>query len=333
MRFVYKSLLTITVLFFQAAHAESAGETKIGVPALGWVFDSHSAAMRPILGTLGAAMLGPAIDSGFPIARTAIDSQRAFAIAVSAQDHRVRVIRLGAGTVTPVLLDGAEESPDRTVLSPAGTAAMLYFAKAGRIQVVTGLPDLPVISREISTGGLMGGVGELAISDNGQRSLLAIEDGAERSLWIVEENTGLSPVALPGSPAAIGFRPNGREGVAVTRAGELYWIDGSSVRPHGAVTLSDSAAPVGIQVSRDGKRTYIAYSNGSIFDVDATTGVVSAASCGCQATGLHLLNYSLLRINEPSTFPLLLVNVSDTSPRVWFVPPDRTAPVVERGEQ
>jgi hypothetical protein len=335
MRFAYISLLTIPVIFFQLARAERDTGTKIGVPSLGWVFDRPSASVRPILGTLGAAMLGPAIDAGFPIASAIINSQRGFAIAVSGEDHRVRVVRLGTSASAPALVDGAEVSPDRMILSPAGSAAMLYSVKPGRIQVVTGLPDAPVISREISTSGLVGAVMELAISDDGQRSLLVVEHGGASSLWMVEENTGLYSIPLSGSPAVIGFRPNDRDAVVVTRAGTLYRIDGPSTNAYGAIPGDGTATPVGIQLSRDGKHTYIAYSNGSIFDVDSSTGSVSTTSCGCRATGLDAVNSlaATFRINEPSTSPLLLVNVSDDVPRVWFVPPDRTTSVSERGQQ
>jgi hypothetical protein len=335
MRFAYISLLTISVIFLQPARAERDAGTKIGVPSLGWVFDRQSASMRPILGTLGAAMLGPAIDAGFPIASAVIDSQRGFAIAVSAEDHRIRVVRLGTSANTTVLVDGAEASPDRMILSPAGSAAMLYSVKAGRIQVVTGLPDAPVISREISTTGLVGEVLDLAISDDGQRSLLGVEYEDAGSLWMAEENTGLYAVPLSGSPGAMGFLPNSHDAVVVTRAGELYRIDGSSTNAYGALPGDGMGAPVGIQLSRDGKHTYIAYSNGSIFDVDSSTGSVSTTSCGCRATGLDAVNSlaATFRINEPSTSPLLLVNVSGDVPRVWFVPPDRTTSVSERGQQ
>jgi hypothetical protein len=332
MRFIYLSLLAIIGSFLQPARAEQDSGSKLAIPSLGWVFDNQARAVRPIVGTLGAALLGRPLDAGFPIASASISTQRGFALAVSAEDHRVRLVELRGAAPIVKILEGIESSPDRMILSPLGTAAMLYYVEAARVQIITGLPDMPLVSRDISTGALGGVATELAISDDGNRSLLVLGDGGP--LWMLDREAGSYLVPTPGSNSVIAFRPGGHDALAVTRVGELYLIgSGASVSNYGAVMGEGVGNPVGVQISRDGTHAYIAYSNGSIAEVDSTTGTVRTVSCGCRATGFDAVNSSTFLINEPSTAPLLLVNVSDGGPRVWFVPPDRTNSMIERGEQ
>lgn len=328
MRLIYLSLLVI-VFCLPRARAEQDSGSKLAVPSLGWVFDPRVMGVRPLMGTLGASTLGRPLDAGFPMANATI-SAHGFLLAVSAEDYRVRLVDLRGGTPVVRILDGVEASPDRIVLSPSGTVAMLYYAKAARLQVIVGLPDTAVMGRTHSLSSLSGAATELAISDDGERSLLVLSDGA---LWMLDEKSGSYPVPVPGANPVIAFRPGGHDALAAVRSGELYLVgSGASVSNYGSVAAEGLGDAVGAQLSRDGSHAYVAYSNGSIAEVDSTSASVRTVSCACRATGLHAVNSLVFRLNDPSASPLLLVHVADTGPRVWFVPPDR-AELIERSEQ
>src|SRR5688572_29621188 len=174
--------LSMLFLLLHSARAERDSGMKIGVPSVGWVFDRQLMALRPIKGTLGAATLGHPLDAGFPVENAVVGSQRSFALVVSAADHQVRVMLLGPGAPSVKGVEGTNVSPDRIVLSPSGTAAILQFVKSARLQIITGLPESPVVSREISTSGLGDSIAELAISDDGNRLLLNAGE-----IWMLDQ--------------------------------------------------------------------------------------------------------------------------------------------------
>lgn len=314
----YLPALLIIATLLQPAQAEDTAAA-IAAPSLGWVYDGQSLATRKISGMLGAAILGPPAHWDLPIELAAIAAQRGFAITVSAEDHSVHLGILGNTAQTR--LDGAMTSPERIVFSPSGTAVLLY--KSTRLQVFTGLPGKPTLGRDILIDGQTNPV-SIAVSDNGNRSLLLFSD---RSLWMLDENAALFPMSL--QAAAVAYRPQGQEAIAVTASGELYRIAGGGGLSNYATpnytdtNVGDMGDIAGVQLSPDGTRAYIAYSKGVIAMVDST-GITRTASCACSITALDPVNSpSTFRINDISAAPLLLVRFTDNGPRIWFVPGDR----------
>ena len=53
------------------------------------------------------------------------------------------------------------------VFSPAGTAAALYDSGAGRVQILTGLPDAAAVQSDVDISALAGPVAALAVDDAG----------------------------------------------------------------------------------------------------------------------------------------------------------------------
>lgn len=327
MRVLYISSLVVTLCSVRASSADGGLSSNIRIPSLGIVYDNGT--VRPILGMPGAAILGAPLDLGFPVENAATAAQQDYALATSAGDHRLRLVRMQDGsTVVRTLLD-AMVSPDRIIPSASGRAAVVYSRATARLQVISGLPEAPVVSREFTTAGL---AVNLAVSDDGKSVLLVAGGQDAGSAWLLNTDTGKFELQLQDATAAICFRPDSRDALAVSRSGEIYLLGSGGMSKFGLIPTT--ADPVAIQASPDGARAYVAYTDGTLAVIDSGAGTVQTMSCNCKPTGLNPVKLSkMYRINEPSDSTLLLFDASAAGPRIWFVPPDRTLPEIRGNEQ
>src|SRR5947209_1356195 len=163
----------ILIALTLSLHALAAQVTpsNIGQPEMGFVFDAPAGAIRPVHGTPGAAILGEPLDLGFQLLSAAISSERQYALAVVPDDQQLRLIRFPGGTPSIQTIDLAMPAPERTVLSPNGSAAVLFRSNPARVQVVSGLPDSPAVQeRDVTAIGAA--LGDMAVSDDGAVLLL-----------------------------------------------------------------------------------------------------------------------------------------------------------------
>jgi len=324
MRLVYVSLLSSIGLLNHPAWAERNLGSTITVPTLGWVFDGQAQAIRPIVGTLGAAIIGPPINAGFLVATASVASQQGFAIVVSAEDQRVRTITLRNNESLIRDVKAADTAPDRIVLSPSGTAALLYFSKAGRVQVITGLPLDPAIQHEFSLSDREITATGWAVSDDGGRMLFVTPAEMTSSVRVLDAKLGMYTAAFEGSSFVMSFFPDSHKALIVNQSSEIFLLEEGTPSHLGRTAVQAAVNPVAIQFSQKRTQAYIAYANGNIVEFDLATGVAKTASCNCRITDLDALNdLSLFRITELSASPLLLVNMADSEPRIWFVPSNR----------
>jgi hypothetical protein len=319
-----RSICTLFLLFGSLVPA--GAQPGIGIPSLGFAFDASLGAIRPILGIAGAAILGSPLHSGSALESAAISPHQDFALAVSAGDHGVSIIRLqDAGTrhvrsASVLPLTSGMSSPDRMVFSPSGSAAIFYRQDSNRVQILTGLPDTPVI-RDLSTPGL-NPPAAVAITDDGNLALLASQDSDPS--WTVGPDGNFIPLALPGSTMAVAFRRGSHDLLSVTRAGDLFWApDVDTVPVFRQIYAGGVSDPVAVQFSFDGAVSYAIGANGTIIAVQLATGSSQTISCGCRPTGLEpLRSGTMFRLNTISSVPLMLFDASAGGLQVWFVPPD-----------
>ncbi len=309
------------LLLVIASLVPAVAQSGIGTPSLGFAFDPSLGTIRPILGIAGAAVLGSPLNSGLVLESAAISPRQDFALAVSAEDHGVRIIRFQDAGTSVLPLSGGISSPDRMVFSPSGSAAVLYRQDSSRIQVLTGLPDAPVIL-ELSTARL-NSPAALAITDDGNLALLAGQDSDPS--WTVGPDGNFIPLALPASTMAVAFRRASHDLLSVTRAGDLYLARDVDTSPAFLRIDTGGAAsePVAVRFSSDGASAYAIEANGTVTAVELATGSRQTVSCGCKPAGLEpLRSGTMFRLNAISGFPLMLFDASARDFHVWFVPPD-----------
>ncbi len=291
------------IVLVAAAHVllGAEGQPSLGPPDLGYLFDSPSGRIRLISGVPGAALLDDAVPGDV------------FDFAAVAPSGRFAIARSGAGILLvrwkpevsgAPLLDAAFA---KIVFSPTGDSAAL--AGDGHVQVWTGLPDAPALSREIETAAEI-----LAVSDDGGTVVAAAEDS------LVIHRAGVEPrVEMSGSFSAAAFRRGSREFAAAGRDLDAIFLfrDG---RPE--AVWQQAAEPVALAFSLD--NAWLAVANartGSVTLLNPETGQSSETACDCRPEGLfRLRGNAVFRITDSRKSPLVLFDGDAAQPRVAAIP-------------
>ncbi len=303
-------------LVFLSLLQSATAETRLATtPVLGYAYDPSLGAIRAIRGIPGAAVLGDVVDSGLELTAAEISPSQDFALAVSASDRRLRLIRWSDGQAPSVtLLNDAMEAPSRLIFSPSGAAAVLQEQNSGRLQVITGLPASAVL-QEIPPSASSA----IALADNGA---IALASGDGVRVFGPDRNSFVLP--LPTSIRALAFSRDGRDLVAMTGSGDLYLAKnleaGVDIRniSYGSDRLAD---PVAVRFSADGSSVFAADASGRLASILLENGDTRETVCPCIPTRIQPMGQrGLLRVTEISDQPLFLFDTSAERPRVWFVP-------------
>ena len=301
--------LTAAVTVWCIAHA-AAQPAAVKTPSLGFAWDERSKDLRPVQGIPGAALLGDA--AGFTgFSSIAVSPQHDLALAIS--DGRLQLLRFSTGEVQDV---PGSSSPSRLIFSPSGNAAL---AIGNGLQIITGLSGVPAVQDLILPSDAPA-PSATAVSDDGHLVLFTTAD----SIWRLAPGTNPIALPIPGLVSAVAFRPGSREAIVVTQTGTLYRIADPTFSNHiEAIAGTDErlAAAVALRISPDGTRIYTANRTGTLAVLDVASSSITAVDCGCTPAGIEPLSTpGIYRITEISQRPLMLLDVSHTTPRVWFVP-------------
>jgi hypothetical protein len=269
-----------------------------------------------VVGIPGAATVGSAVAMDFT--PSAMAAGAGTLLAASADDGTLRVLKVHERALESRVVEGAIAAPDRIVLSPSARAALLCDSKSAVLQVITGLPDQPAAGRELRFAELPNAnAWKLAVSDDGAR--FAIGSGA--SIWLAETGGNRTASRLQTDVGMVAFRPDSAEAVALLSDGVVVRITAAGAEAVGQIAGAAGLDAVGLQVSPDGKRAFVAYAQGSLAVVEAGAPETALTNCGCKPAALIQANRTALyRLNELSDSPLLFWDVSPPVPRLWFVP-------------
>lgn len=285
---------------------------RVGGPVAGFVFDSAQHALRPILGVPGASHLGPAVVSAVDYA--AISPDGASALAIS-EGHLVLVSGLfdPAPAMNPIdVIDGV----DRIAWSPNGAFAAVYSSAARQVSIVRDLPRTPAAGAAIHYDDP---ITALAVSSAGD--LLA---GSENGVFLLAPGAAPQLLASATRPVALSFR--GLDLFVADAAGRILMVENFAAAPAVSVFADGVPAPVGLQISADGKRLFVASAETRqlvAFDVAGRNPIARAdldtAPAELRPTGgrdLWLLNADI------GAGPLYIAT-GERDPAVWFVPDGR----------
>ncbi len=302
--------------------ALAAQPGRISGPILGYFFDEHLAVLRPILGLPGAATMGPALDVGLKIEQAAISQPGDYALAVTGPDHQVALLRNLGGAPAAVLLTEAGLAPERILVSPSGSAAALFYSGGKLVELLTGLPDTPVVAGWIEVSSTFA---PLAISDDGTAVLAAAEEGL---LLLGADGSARLVSSVRGIAAAAFLNQRLDAVIAESASNTVYWVRDVS----GAGEIIPLAAekdgisnPVAVSVSSDNQRVFVANAgSGTIAFLDLSGGALALVSCGCAPTGLdRLQGRAVFRLTEPSGQPVGVFDGDAPQARVVFVPAEK----------
>jgi hypothetical protein len=315
------------IIFTMAAVTVSA---QVGAPLLGYLPDGKN--LRPVYGIPAAASVSAPLDYGRDFGLTAVSPSQDFAIATDASSGAVLLANPG-GTAAP--LPGAASSPDRIVISPRGSAAALWFASTGHLQIVSGLPGSPSL-REVDATFL--GVfldnstqrdapGALAVSDDGQWLVGAWA----RGLYAFGPQGQVSRLPIREYAGALAFYA-GRQDLAM--ASDFHVLSVTAVGAAATVSTLYSgglSAPVGMSVSSDNGRLVVAENSGTLLTLDLTTGASSQVDCGCTPQGVFPMGRTAFRMTGLNSGAFRLLDAS--TGELLFVPLALTPPTGSEGGQ
>lgn len=277
--------LIVTALMPAAAWAQ------VGTPLLGYL--PAGGYLLPVNGIAAAASVAPAIDFGGQFIQTAVSPRQDFALVSSAATGAI-LLAYPDGATTPV--SALPAYPDSIAISPSGSAAVLWYASARKLEILSGLPASPQV-HDAETAFLGSGTGDLpaglAVSDDGAWGAGAWSSG----VW------AFSPTAsrrlLSDRGYALAFY-SGREDLAVATRSGIYSVTGvgGSASVSTLYSSQTSAPPAGLSISLDNQTLVMADRAGAILTVNPATGASNQTSCGCTPEGTIPMGGSVFRITN-----------------------------------
>jgi hypothetical protein len=265
--------------------------------------------------------MGDPVNLGFRLASATVSPRQDAALAVKADDSSLVLVRASGAEISFAAVPGAMPAPALVVFNSAGTAAALYNADSGRVQILTGLLDTATVRNEVDISALAGPVAALAVDDAGASFLLAA--GAPETVSLYRVVTGAAPQFLASFRSVAALRMLGTGGDALladSAAGAVYAIHDGGIEMI-ASGQDGLGTPIAIEADSAG-RVFVADQAGNLTILDRGRGSSVSVPCGCAPTGLFRLSgTSTFRLTEPSDAPMWVLDASGDDARVVAIPP------------
>lgn len=268
---------------------------QVGAPVLGYL--PASGYLLPVRGIPASASIGSPVDFGGEFLQIAVSPRQDFALVSSLSSGAV-LVAYPTGATTA--LTGTSSNPSSIALSPSGSAAVLWFASAHLLEIVSGLPSAPVV-RSVNASFLSGASSDslgdlpaaLAVSDDGAWGAGAWPGG----VWAFGPNGEVRSLLSGERGFALGFFA-GREDLAVaTGSGVSSIADvGGSATVSPLYTSSGGLVPMGLAISSDNRKIVLSGRGGGVVTIDASTGAASQVDCGCAPEGVFPMGGSAFRL-------------------------------------
>lgn len=260
---------------------------QVGAPQLGWVPDGSG--IRLVYGLPSAAAVGALVLPDQSFAKIAGSPARNYVLVSDGNTGAVSVYTPEHGLAA---LDGASAAPDALILSPRGSAALLWFSSNGQLQVITGLPDAPAV-RQLDVSFLGPASGALAVSDDGAW----VAGTSAAGTYLFGPDSSATPVPA-GSVTALAFLQGSHDlGAAGPTGLELITGVGGFPIVSSLLTSGDSSLqPVAIASSGDNGTLILADRSGAVTAVNISSGAAATSDCGCIPEGLFGLGTSAFRL-------------------------------------
>ena len=189
-----------------------AADAGLSGPIAGYLADPTRPILRAISGVPGAYLLGDPIALPAGLTRLHLAPGKDFALAESG-DAPPAVLFLAAGAVDRLIpLSGVMPSAEWVAFSTGAASAVLFSSAAGRLQVVTGLPDSPQVAFDLDASTLPEQPLSAAVSDDAKLVVMSSANSVYRL------SAGGAPQLLlsAGRIASVAVLPNGEVAVSET---------------------------------------------------------------------------------------------------------------------
>lgn len=322
-------LLSVVAGLVSLASADSG----VHGPVTGFVVDRGAHSIRPINGLAGASWLANPLSLPFAVQRAVFPPQGSFAVALSAPDGGpwlVTALDAEQPSVSP--LPVAVAGVDQFVMTASGSAAAFYSSSRAQLQIVTGLPDGPSVGPVIDLSALPGSLSAMALSADGSTALLAAKAANGGAVFLLAP--GADGTAAPRflmqspAPAVVAYLGATAALVADNSTNQVFVIRdllGAAGVFLAAGVADGISGPVGIGVSADGQRVFVANAgSGTVTAHDAAFALpAESLSVPVGLSRLDRVSAGAFLLNDAGNGPLFLLDTSGAG-RVYFVPATAT---------
>lgn len=262
-------------------------------PVMGFVVDSHSRTLRPMLGSPGAAVVGDAVRPAGAMLPEAISPAGDYALVWMGTPEQAAIWQNVAskGGSDPRPIAGLPRGRSRVALSPEGTAAAFYSPQDGVVRVVSGLPGNPSDVSAFRLDTVSGVLASFAVSDDGGVVLCTAAVAAAEAI-VLGKSGEQARIPLAGEIGAMAFVPLTHDAV-IADGDEAVLVRGIDAHPSVArLNTGGAGAITSVAVTRDGRRLLLASaSTGKIALGGLAEGAqTSVLDCHCQPEGLFRIN-------------------------------------------
>src|SRR5271165_3138115 len=116
-------------------------------PITGYICDTSSRAIRPMIGFPGSAYVGASLVSGIDAASVAPNGSSAL---VEQKGQSVMLVSLGGADPIPAAIGSAIGAVDFFAWAPDAGSAAVYSSKTGRAQILSQLKGSPIAGNPIA---------------------------------------------------------------------------------------------------------------------------------------------------------------------------------------
>src|SRR6266478_8101692 len=237
------------LLAMQPAVAQQAS---MSGPLSGFVFDSPTLSIRPMIGIAGSAYLGPSIMGGVDFASVAPNGVSALVIqggqllAVSGLNSAApRMVPLDASFSSSMIIGWARDG-SRVVFASGSDGAV--------IQSVRWTGGIPSLDPAMDLSSIGGAVSTLVVDASLQRILIGIRDDAVGGVYLYDPDGSPTRLVAMADPSALALSSDGAIAIATDRhTGLILRFAVEAVpAPHPVLQSEDALTdPVGVVLSSD----------------------------------------------------------------------------------
>lgn len=292
-------------------------------PVPGYVLDSRTGTLRPILGIPGAMQLGTGLNLPFQIVSADFDPAGTLAVVVSneAPSHLYVIQNLR----NPSIVDMGAIADHSSVLAVNSTGQAAVLSAPGQLQFVTGINNSPVLASAIPAQALLGPISAGVLDDAGRCAVLGTEASTVGAIETLCDDGSSSRILTQAgmNVSAIALANQGQDCILADSAGQQILRIANYSQSGGVTTLAATAdginSPVGLQVK--GQQAIVADSGASsifLIDLSGQSPVQTVALGGAPVRLKLLTDRSVAILGDPKLAPFTIFDFQ--AMQSFFVP-------------